>query len=353
MQRLAAPADRGVRRDADPARGAHVFSTFVNAPLRELANPNLTPNPSKAPWYFLGLQELLRYFHPMVAGITIPTFMLRRARGGPLRGPQPEHQARRPQDRDHDVHDAVHVRRDRSRSSARSSAAPATTGSGRGRKGCSSSYEHSLALSNGTVARSSSSVVAATCSRSIFGLLVRPRARTEPSSDAAAGADRRATRSRPSAVSRRDFFRALAARVAAACSAPQFGGATIAFLWPNLKGGFGSVINAGNARRHQGADQRPTTAVYSGAGRFYIVAVERPAGGRRPTTRPRASPPRASCPCTSAACTSGAGSRSARSSQWFECPCHGSKYNRAGRVQAGPGAARAWTASRSRSSTAT
>jgi hypothetical protein len=53
-----------------------LFSTFINAPLRELANPNLTPNPSKAPWYFLGLQELLRYFHPMIAGITIPTFIL-------------------------------------------------------------------------------------------------------------------------------------------------------------------------------------------------------------------------------------------------------------------------------------
>ncbi len=49
-----------------------IFATFVNAPLRELANPNLTPNPSKAPWYFLGLQELLRYFHPMVAGVTDP-----------------------------------------------------------------------------------------------------------------------------------------------------------------------------------------------------------------------------------------------------------------------------------------
>jgi hypothetical protein len=56
--------------------GLVVFSTFLNAPLRELANANLTPNPSKAPWYFLGLQELLRYFHPMVAGITIPTFIL-------------------------------------------------------------------------------------------------------------------------------------------------------------------------------------------------------------------------------------------------------------------------------------
>jgi hypothetical protein len=50
-----------------------IFSLFVNAPLRELANANLTPNPSKAPWYFLGLQELLRYFHPMVAGVLVPT----------------------------------------------------------------------------------------------------------------------------------------------------------------------------------------------------------------------------------------------------------------------------------------
>jgi hypothetical protein len=56
--------------------GMLIFSSFINAPLREVANPNLTPNPSKAPWYFLGLQELLRYFHPMVAGISIPTFIL-------------------------------------------------------------------------------------------------------------------------------------------------------------------------------------------------------------------------------------------------------------------------------------
>jgi menaquinol-cytochrome c reductase cytochrome b/c subunit len=49
-----------------------VFSIFVNAPLLQLANVNRTPNPSKAPWYFLGLQELLTMFHPMVAGVTIP-----------------------------------------------------------------------------------------------------------------------------------------------------------------------------------------------------------------------------------------------------------------------------------------
>ena len=49
-----------------------VFSLFINAPLLELANHNETPNPSKAPWYFLGLQELLTMFDPMIAGVTIP-----------------------------------------------------------------------------------------------------------------------------------------------------------------------------------------------------------------------------------------------------------------------------------------
>jgi menaquinol-cytochrome c reductase cytochrome b/c subunit len=53
-----------------------VFSIFVNAPLLELANFNQTPNPSKAPWYFLGLQELLKWFHPMVAGVLLPGMAL-------------------------------------------------------------------------------------------------------------------------------------------------------------------------------------------------------------------------------------------------------------------------------------
>jgi len=53
-----------------------IFSVVVDAPLRELANFSQTPNPSKAPWYFLGLQELLRYFHPQPAGVTIPTVII-------------------------------------------------------------------------------------------------------------------------------------------------------------------------------------------------------------------------------------------------------------------------------------
>jgi hypothetical protein len=49
-----------------------IFSALVRAPLQGLADTNQTPNPSKAPWYFLGLQELLTMYHPMVAGVTIP-----------------------------------------------------------------------------------------------------------------------------------------------------------------------------------------------------------------------------------------------------------------------------------------
>lgn len=53
-----------------------LMGLFVNAPLEELANGNVTPAVAKAPWYFLGLQELLAYFHPTVAGVLVPTFVL-------------------------------------------------------------------------------------------------------------------------------------------------------------------------------------------------------------------------------------------------------------------------------------
>ena len=53
-----------------------IWSITLNAPLEELANPNLTMNPAKAPWYFLGLQEMLVYFDPWIAGVVMPTFIL-------------------------------------------------------------------------------------------------------------------------------------------------------------------------------------------------------------------------------------------------------------------------------------
>ncbi|HLC21277.1 MAG TPA: cytochrome C [Candidatus Methylomirabilis sp.] len=53
-----------------------VWSITINAPLEEPANPTQTPNPSKAPWYFLGLQEMLVYFDPWFAGVVLPTLII-------------------------------------------------------------------------------------------------------------------------------------------------------------------------------------------------------------------------------------------------------------------------------------
>lgn len=52
------------------------FSLLFNAPLEGIADPTHTPNPAKAPWYFLGLQELLHYFPPVVAGVLVPTLLI-------------------------------------------------------------------------------------------------------------------------------------------------------------------------------------------------------------------------------------------------------------------------------------
>jgi hypothetical protein len=53
-----------------------VWSITLNAPLEEPANPTLTMNPSKAPWYFLGLQEMLVYFDPWMAGVVLPSLII-------------------------------------------------------------------------------------------------------------------------------------------------------------------------------------------------------------------------------------------------------------------------------------
>src|SRR5947208_6577423 len=53
-----------------------VWSITLNAPLEEPSNPTLTMNPAKAPWYFLGLQEMLVYFDPWIAGVIMPSLII-------------------------------------------------------------------------------------------------------------------------------------------------------------------------------------------------------------------------------------------------------------------------------------
>jgi cytochrome b6-f complex iron-sulfur subunit len=135
-----------------------------------------------------------------------------------------------------------------------------------------------------------------------------------------------------SVVSRRDFFRG-GLLVSLLVFGAQFGGASIAFLWPSLKGGFGSVIQVPddlNAIKDQIATQRQP--YYYGAGRFYLINYT----GDGTNTIYAGITADGLMALYQKCAHLGCRVPFCEQSQWFECPCHGSKYNYAGEYQLGP-----------------
>jgi cytochrome b6-f complex iron-sulfur subunit len=138
-------------------------------------------------------------------------------------------------------------------------------------------------------------------------------------------------------MSRRDFFRGSLVTSLLIFGA-QFGGASIAFLWPNLKGGFGSTIDAGSVTDIKQQISQTGQPFYYGAGRFYIVpyagkGIDAATGVDYAADSTVAEGLIALYQrCVHLGCRV----PYCGSSQWFECPCHGSKYNKAGEYQLGP-----------------
>jgi cytochrome b6-f complex iron-sulfur subunit len=135
----------------------------------------------------------------------------------------------------------------------------------------------------------------------------------------------------PAPISRRDFFRG-GMLVAIGAFTAEFGGATLAFLWPNLKGGFGSVIQAGTVADIKGFITANNQPFYYGAGRFYIV----PYNGDGTNTVYAGITAQNLMALYQKCVHLGCRVPFCQTSQWFECPCHGSKYNEAGEYQLGP-----------------
>src|SRR5712692_1681112 len=140
-------------------------------------------------------------------------------------------------------------------------------------------------------------------------------------------------------MSRRDFFRKSLITSLLVFGA-EFGGASLAFLWPNLKGGFGSLINAGAVSDIRSQLTSTNQPAYFGAGRFYVwdyganfKGIDRAAGVDYSANGYIADGLMAIYQrCAHRGCRV----PFCQSSQWFECPCHGSKYNVAGEYQLGP-----------------
>jgi cytochrome b6-f complex iron-sulfur subunit len=138
----------------------------------------------------------------------------------------------------------------------------------------------------------------------------------------------------PKPVSRRDFFRR-SLLVSLGIFGLQFGAGTLAFLWPNLKGGFGSVISAGKIDDIKNDIQSTGQPFYVGTGRFYIVSWSGKNSGDV-DYESEGVESQGLMPLYQRCVHLGCRVPFCQSSKWFECPCHGSKYNEAGEYQLGP-----------------
>jgi cytochrome b6-f complex iron-sulfur subunit len=192
-----------------------------------------------------------------------------------------------------------------------------------------------LAVSSGTVA-AIVVIVILDVFAVVFGLsFVRAR-REQRAAEAAATAAAlgEPAPKAPKPMSRREFFRkSLIASLL--IYGAQFGGASLAFLWPNLKGGFGSVINAGNIEEIKSEIADSDQPFYSGTGRFYVVAYDGSPDGDVDYESETVSA-QGIMPLYQRCVHLGCRVPFCQQSQWFECPCHGSKYNTAGEYKLGP-----------------
>ena len=136
-------------------------------------------------------------------------------------------------------------------------------------------------------------------------------------------------------VTRRDFFRG-ALLGGLGLFAIQFGAGTLAFLWPNLKGGFGSVITAGKVEDIKAQIQSTKQPFYVGAARAWVVPYNGKPSGANDDYAALGVMAEGLMPLYQKCVHLGCRVPFCQSSQWFECPCHGSKYNEAGEYQLGP-----------------
>jgi cytochrome b6-f complex iron-sulfur subunit len=171
----------------------------------------------------------------------------------------------------------------------------------------------------------------------IFGLsFVRARRAERAGAEGTPGAPRAESGGRAASkpISRRDFFRnSLVASLLV--FGAEFGGATLAFLWPSLKGGFGSLIPAGKVEDVKSAITEGKGVAYFGQGRFYIVPWSGHTSGDVNYEKEGLAA-EGIMPLYQRCVHLGCRVPWCEQSQWFECPCHGSKYNHAGEYQLGP-----------------